>query len=450
LTAPRALRLAAALLALAGAARATDLVPPPEAGEGDYELELADSLAEGAYETSWSASGTSRTAPKRSQRLRFRGGGTSGSLREGADALAGGRLEAPLARGRLRVGRLAPRWSRGLLFGAPAEPWSASAADRGEGAAFRGRSGEGAVWEAGDRVAVLTGRFAKRPLWAGRALAGPVALGGAAVRGAAQASAGFGRKHAAAELAADGRGRWRAEAAWFVREGRVRAAVFARGGLAGFRSLAEPKRAGPARALSAAGSFADGVREARALLAAWRFAPGASGARASLEVRRRLVHHATVLVGFEEQHGTLRDPALGAKAAGGTGMRQGAWLEWHGESPRGRLALRHEWWGARAFARAAARRVSIAQAEAALPGGARLAVLHAAWSARRGERAYLLETGEDRLVLRALTGAGSRTRCELAVPALGGRARLSIAIAESGGRAAAPRWTAEWTRRARL
>jgi hypothetical protein len=131
-------------------------------------------------------------------------------------------------------------------------------------------------------------------------------------------------------------------------------------------------------------------------------------------------------------------------------MRQGAWCEWHGASPRGRLALRHEWWGARAFARAAVRRVSVANGDAALPGGARLAVSHAVWFARRGERAYLLETAEDRLVLRALSGAGSRTRCELSVPALGGRARLAIAIAEGGGRAVAPHWTAEWTRRARL
>lgn len=440
--------LATALLA-ASAAHATELVPPPEAGEGDYELELADSLAEGAYETLYSATGTSRTAPKRSQRVRFRGGGTSGSLREGDDALAGGRLEAPLARGRLRVGRLAPRWGRGLLFGAPAEPWSAAATDRGEGAAYRGRAGEGATWEAREQLTVLAGRFAKRPLWAARACTGPLALGGAAIQGAAQASTGFERDDVAAELAADGRGRWRAEAAWSVREGPVAATLFARGGLAGYRSLAEPKRSGPARAVAASVSHAGRTRETHALLAAWRFAPGAAGARASLDVRQALARGSELQLGLEEQRGTLRDPFY-ATSAGPTGLRQGAWCEWRGESARGRLALRHEWWGARAFARAGVRRLSVVSAEAVLPAGARLGVLHAAWVARRGERAYLLETAEDRLVLRALSGTGSRTRCELAVPVLGGRARVSVALAESGGLAKVPRWTAEWTRRARL
>jgi len=195
----------------------------------------------------------------------------------------------------------------------------------------------------------------------------------------------------------------------------------------------------------------EALRESRrALVALWRFAPGADGVRASLEVRRRLVHHAEVLFGFEEQRGTRRDPAYLTGAAATAGMRQGAWCEWHAGDPRARLALRHEWWGERAFVRSAVRRVSVASADAALPAGARLAVTHAAWLARRGERAYLLEDAEDRLVIRAVSGAGTRTRCELSVPAMGGRARLSIAIAESGGKAAAPHWTAEWTRRARL
>lgn len=437
------------IAAMFATARADELVPPPEAGEGDYEIERADSLADGAYETSYSAGGTPRTAPRRAQRVRFRGGGTSGSLREGDDALAGGRLEAPIARGTLRLGRLAPRWGRGLVFGAPAEPWSTAAADRGEGSAFRGRSGEGAAWEAGESATLLTGRFARRTLWGARARAGPLLLGGAAVRGSGQASAGFGPEDASVEVAADGRGRWRAETAWLV-DSPLRVSLLVRAGSAGYRPLAEPRRAGPSRALAAAGTLARGGSETRALLAAWRFAPGTEGRRASLEVRQRLVHHAQVLIGFEEQRGTLRDPAGSTGAAVAAGMRQGAWGEWRGESPRGALALRHEWWGARAFARAAVRRVSVASGEAALPGGARLAIQHAVWIARRGERAWLLEPGEDRLVLRALSGAGSRTRCELTVPALGGRARLAIATAESGGKAATPHWTAEWTRRARL
>lgn len=441
---------AALALSLVAPARAEELLPPPEAGDGDYELERADSLADGAFETTYATTGTSTTAPRRAQRLRFRGGGTSGSLREGDDALAGGRLEAPLARGTLRVGRLAPRWGRGLVFGASAEPWSAAPADRGEAAAFRGRAGEGAAWEAGESVTLLTGRFARRSLWGARARAGPLGLGAASVRGLAQASAAFGPEEASAELAADGHGRWRAETAWREDAGALTLGVFVRAGSAGWRPLGEPRRAGPSRALAASAAHAGATRDVRALLAAWRFSPGVPGARASLEVHQRLVHHASVLFGFEERRGTLRDPQVVSGAAGATGMRQGAWCEWRGATPRGDLALRHEWWGARAFARAAVRRVSVASGDAALPGGARLSVTHAVWSARRGERTWLLESAEDRLVLRALSGAGTRTRCELTVPALGGRAKLAIAIAESGGKSAAPHWTAEWTRRARL
>jgi hypothetical protein len=448
-------RRSLAALALAGwftasGAFSEELVPPPEAGEGDYELERADSLAEGAFETSFSATGTARSTPRRAQALRFRGGGTSGSLREGNDALAGGRLEAPLARGTLRVGRLAPRWGRGLVFGAPAEVWAGAAQDRGEGAAFRGRAGEGAAWAAGERVTVLTGRFARRTVHGARARAGPLSLGGATARGGSQASLGSDLGAASHELAVDGRGGWRAESAWDASEGAVTLSVFARAGTPGYRSLAEPRRTGPARALAARATLAGESGETRALMALWRFAPGADGVRTSLEVHRRLVHHADVLFGFEEQRGTRRDPAYLAGAAATAGMRQGAWCEWHAGDPRARLALRHEWWGERAFVRSAVRRVSVASADAALPGGARLVVTHAAWLARRGERAYLLEDGEDRLVIRAISGAGTRTRCELNVPAMGGRARLSIAIAESGGKTAAPHWTAEWTRRARL
>jgi len=452
LAAAPAAMLTAILAAMLSAspAPADELVPPPEAGEGDYELERADSLADGAYETSYSASGTPRTAPKRAQRLRFRGGGTTGSLREGDDALAGGRLEAPLARGTLRVGRLAPRWGRGLVFGAPAEVWSGAAADRGESAEFRGRAGEGAAWESGGRMTVLTGRFARRTIHGVRAGAGPLLLGGAAGRGGSQASAGYDLGASAHELAMDGRGGWRAESAWNAAEGPVALSLFARAGTPGYRSLAEPRRTGPARALATAARLSGSRGDARARLALWRFAPGASGARASLEVRRRLAGEAELLAGFEEQRGTRRDPAYASSAAAPAGMRQGAWCEWHAQGPRGRLALRHEWWGERAFVRSAVRRVAVASADAALPGGARLAVTHAAWLARRGERTYLLEAAEDRLVLRALSGAGTRTRCELSVPAMGGRARLGIVIAEGNGRSVAPRWSAEWTRRARM
>lgn len=448
--APIALALALLGTPPARPAGAQEFTPPPEAGDGDYEVERTDSLADGVYETTYAANGSVRSAPRRSQRLRFRGGGTAGSLREGDDALAGGRLEAPLARGTLRVGRLAPRWNRGLLLGAPAEVWSEVAPERGELAALRGRAGEGAAWEAGERLAVLSGRFSRRTLHAARASAGPFTFAGVGGPAGRQASAGVGFAGSGHELAMDARGNWRAESVWNAAEGPLALRVLVRAGTSGYQSLAEPRRTGPSRALAASARGGTGRNEARGLFALWRYAPGAPGYRGFLEVHRSLVQHADVFVGFEEHRGWRRVPGSSAAAAAAVGMRQGTWCEWRAASPRGRLALRHEWWAGRPWLRSVVRRVSIVNVQAALPADMLLSVAHAAWRVRRGERAYVLETDADRLVLRALSGAGTRTRCELDAPVLGGRARLGIAISGGDGRDVAPRWTAEWTRRARL
>ncbi len=77
--------------------------PPPEAGEGDYTLEAGDSLTDQEVEVAVGAA--SRGADfRRSQRVSFRGGGTRGTLREGDDALRGGRARAALGP-RARAGR---------------------------------------------------------------------------------------------------------------------------------------------------------------------------------------------------------------------------------------------------------------------------------------------------------------------------------------------------------
>ena len=94
--------------------------PPPEAGEGDYTLEQADSLDDAEFEVAIGAASRGGSELRRSQRVSFRGGGARGTLRDGDEALSGGRVEAPLAGGTLAAGRLAPRWGRGLALGGAA------------------------------------------------------------------------------------------------------------------------------------------------------------------------------------------------------------------------------------------------------------------------------------------------------------------------------------------
>jgi hypothetical protein len=117
-----------------------------------------------------------------------------------------------------------------------------------------------------------------------------------------------------------------------------------------------------------------------------------------------------------------------------------------------RLTLRHELWGARAFAREAVRRAVVARAEFAAAHGSRIGVTHSVWLVRRGENLYLPEAEADRLVLRASSGAGSRTRAELRVPFAAGEIRLGLTLATGGTRAGGtrPAWTLEWSRRSRL
>jgi hypothetical protein len=66
-----------------------------------------------------------------------------------------------------------------------------------------------------------------------------------------------------------------------------------------------------------------------------------------------------------------------------------------------------------------------------------------------GESLYLPELDPDRLVLRALSGEGERTRLEARVPAGGGRAAATLELARPSGRPGELRWAFEWARRAR-
>uniref|UniRef100_A0A832ICH2 Uncharacterized protein n=1 Tax=Eiseniibacteriota bacterium TaxID=2212470 RepID=A0A832ICH2_UNCEI len=426
--------------------------PPPEAEEGaDYEIETAEEIAPGEIEVEFAAGGGARVAPRRSQRVRFSGDGLSGSVREGrGDPLAGAALDGRAAGGDFAIGRLAPRWGRGLVLGAPADPWSAEAGDRGERAAFRGRAGEGALWRRAGPLVVETvaGRFARRDLAGARLGAGGLSVGALAARGGArQGSLAFERGAGSAEAALDAGGAWRAEAG-FARAapGAFRLGVHARAGHAAFRSLAEPRRSGPARAATVTLARRAAGRRIEALASAWRFAPGAAGARAALELEVGSAHHGAVVLGLEEQRGARRAPA--SASAGRGGFRHGAWGEWRGGAAGVTLALRHETWGEGRFARRAVRTVTAARAEIEGPYGIRLAITHTAWRARRGENLYLADRESGRWVLRALGGAGERARIELGAPAGGGALRGSLHLSPGAARGAV-RWTLEWTRRAR-
>ncbi|MEQ1833899.1 MAG: hypothetical protein ABL977_12660, partial [Candidatus Eisenbacteria bacterium] len=430
---------------------------------GDYTLEAVDSLSDDELELAVSAGSSGGRRVQRSQRVTFRGGGTRGTLRDGDDALSGGRIEAPFAGGALAAGRLAPLWARGLVLGGAAEPWARTADDRGARARFRGRSGEGLAFESA-HAGVLAGRFSKRALAGARLEHAGLALGVLATRDDAQGSVALERGAGALELALGAHGRWRAELALAEDVAGTRLSLRVRGGRERFRPLAEPARAGPPHAL-AAGAVREfdfgsrrSTRAARrrepALRAAafgslWRWRAGRTGARAALDVAAPMGHHAAFACGVEEQHGARREPTPLTRAAG---TRQGLWCEWRGGSPRARLTLRHELWGARAFARAAVRRAVVARAEFAAVPGSRIEVTHAVWLVRRGESLYLPEPEADRLVLRALGGAGQRTRAELRLPFATGDIRVGVTLTTGGTRSgdSPPAWTVQWSRRSRL
>ena len=296
--------------------------------------------------------------------------------------------------------------------------------------------------------------------------------------GAARASLWWAPRSAesrGAELAFDRAGRWRVEAASGVRSGRATIDAWLRAGLAGHRPLGDPRRAGPAQALSVSAhiplraprtaSADEGPDDSRpapetpthatrlaAAAALWRFGSAANGARAMLEVEHALARHSTVVMGFEEQHGTRRDPRFAASRsqAESREFRQGAWGEWRSLAGPVELGWRHERWGARAPVRDAVRAVTTARLGARTASGWGARVTHAVFRARRGEHVYLAEAQADRLVLRALAGDGERMRLELEVPFAGGRAKAALNRTVAGVKPPRMQWTVEWIRRSRV
>ena len=154
-------------------------------------------------------------------------------------------------------------------------------------------------------------------------------------------------------------------------------------------------------------------------------------------------------LGLEEQQGARRIPSSARQAASLPGERHGAFCEWRGGPPGFTVALRHEAWGEERLARHAVRVVSAAHVEARGPFGVTLGVAHTVFHARRGESLYLAEAEADRLILRALSGDGERTRLVVRAPAGGGALRAALELSTAGSKPPRPRWTLDWSRRAR-
>ena len=418
--------------------------PPPEAVPGaDVELESADSLMTGTLDVDVGASGNGRRVRER-RRVRIRDAGFAAEARDGAgDPLAGGSLTSA----GLSLGRLSPLWGQGLVLGAAVEPWR-RAGGAGEGQPLlRRRVAQGVAWRPGRGagVEVLAARFTGDDLAGARLRHGAFGAGVVSdARGGAQASVALDGERGAAELAMDRAGRWRAAGALAHPLGELALAARARAGLAGFRSLADPARSGPAVALAVGVTRASPRLTASALGALWRFRSDWTGARAALEVSARLPHHDRLAGGLEEQRGARHEPPGGAG-----GMRQGVWGEWRGGARDLSLELRTEIWGEASWVRSVVRRVSLAGVDVRGPAGVRLAVTEAVYRARSGESLYLTEAGSDRLVLRALTGAGERTRIEVAAPVAHGRARAALSVRTTPTAAPRLEWTCDWERRTR-
>jgi hypothetical protein len=431
------------------------LEPPPESSEDqDFEGEHADSLAEGNVEVGIGASGRLGQSPRRTRRVRFESDSVGGTFREGAgDPLVGAAVQGRGAGGDFSMGKLSPRWGRGLVIGALSEPWSRATFAKHGKPAYRVRSGEGAWYRArrdAFRIGVLYGRFSGRTLGGFSTGAGKLGLGALADRsGRGQGSLCIEGEESAGELALDRAGRWRAEAALDRRVGSALFAGMVRGGHAAFRSMAEPKRSGPSQAAAVNLETPVGAIVVNSLASLWRFGPGLTGARASLEMESPVAEHSVMIWGFEEQHGSRRLPAASSSWQRHV-FRHGIWGEWQGGTQALRMRVRHEVWGDKRLARHAVRTVSSARVETNVPGGATVRITHTAYQVQRGESLFLPELETDRLVLRSLAGAGERTRLEVGVPAAGGTFHAALNLSTTGSASSRPQWVVDWTRRSRI
>lgn len=441
-------RALALLACLATSASGEPVEPPSDVAEGaDVTYEQNDSLATGEVELGLGLEGSSVRKPQHRRRVRFDEPDFAGALREGSgDPLSGGEIVGRSASDRFVLGKLSPRWGRGLLLGTPGEPWQRAAHTPNGGR--RGRTGEGLWVRRGERrhVELVAGRFAHRDLAGVRVGAGAVGVGVLAGRGRdLQSSLAVRRGAGELEAALDRGGCWRAEGLLERSLGAWSATGSVRAGTSAFRSLAEPSRRGPPRALTMMLSGPTRAGEASALASTWRYHAGQSGSRMAIECRRALGENGRLVLGFEEQQGARNEAAATTGA-----LRQGGWIEWSGGAAPLTLGVRHETWSAAAWLEDVVRSVTSARVDARGPLGIEVTLAHAVYRTRRGESLYLAESESDRLVLRALSGEGQRSKLELLVPAgRRGRVRGTLLLTSTSGVPRPPQWSIEWIRRSR-
>jgi hypothetical protein len=316
----------------------------------------------------------------------------------------------------------------------------------------RGRAGDGAHFTrrfGAVGVEALTGRFARRSLAGARlSLAGPGGAGTlhalGAPHGALQGGLAFAAADAVLEYAGDRRGRWRAEWSLLRRAGPWQVLPRVRAGHPGFRSLAEPRRAGPARLVSLA-LVRDLARwRLAAGMAQWQWQRGRSGSRLVLEAVGSFAEHDPVVLGWEERQGPQRETATS-----GT-RRQTWWGELGAGSPVARLGLRYERGGEGPWGARLEREATTLRAAGEGPCRVGWAVSHTVHRASGAGAFHVLESEPGRIVLRALSGRGQRSVARLALPSGAGRVELQVISSEIRGKPAQLGWQVRWVRRARL
>ena len=448
-----AVLVALAVIAVLQASQALgDPLPEPPADadpNADYVTARDDSVDAGSLSVDYALSGRAGRAPGSSRSLQFRGDSVDAGLREGeAEPDAGGEVSSR-AHGRvLRIGRITPAWGRGLAVGTPADPWTVRQRVGASPFAPRARGGEGVScgWPTSG-VESFIGRMGGREAMGLSAAHRGVRLSSVSARGRPHCvSVGFERDDRSVELALSGARRWRAEGVVMRSSRALDARLRAIAGDEAFLAPLAAARATPSRAAVAVLGAGQGAWRTTATLAGWRSIAHATGTRAAIETAWRDARRGAWSCGFEEQHGTRRASQSLTRIAG---LRQGLWLEWRGETPLLALSVRGERWGSRPFARARVRETLAVGVEAPLPGEARLIVAHTVYRAHPGETVYVPERDSDRWVLRALSGAGDRTRATLRLPLAEGTLSGTLTLARARGTSKA-QWAMQWSRRIRL
>ena len=434
-----------------------DEPPEDQDPERDYESEREDSLALGSVEMGYAFAQRAGSSLRRRRLLQVREPALEARVRDGGDdPLAGAALGTRVPGGWLAVGKLAPAWGRGLTLGSPLDPWRRGFIGP---PAARSRSGSGDGIEYRSRALPLdvVARRVRAVTLAGIAI-GDRSRGAGVIarRDASRARTGFlsawsSHSRTSSELALDQRGRWRAETAIETPHA-PRFGLAARLGHAAFDGAVPSRTLLPALALGAHYQTPPAPISFALTTSMWRFRAAATGARAALEVHADLPQHDRVVGGWEERHGlrrVARAPS-GCDCGGrADGFRQGAWLEWRGGSPGFVTTARQEIWGARSGLRQVTRRAASAGVTARPVPGVEFGIAATVYRSRGGEPQYLSEEESDRRVLRALSGAGRRSRLLLMFPAAGGRVRAALTLSSATGRETPPQWTLDWTARAR-